>query len=300
MALDIKSKVFADKQRLMRWRRDAHYFDFSKEVGEKIADFSKEKLTGVLRADEDEKHIPAARRFWDVPFFYPSSCVHLTFDSSVYTKHFMTDAVNSPEYSFDQYQLFVVDKELHVYIAGDRNELGRFKLFVDLEELHTGTLEKSFILYPESQGSSYEIRKNNSQAMIRFCMLVHTAFEFIAETKAVTVEREQIPYPWAGKNREFYTKTTIVKIAMSKVRNKYLKRSEPTGRKMPWGEVRSHFAHWRVTDPNCEHQWHDRTGEGRKFKCDKCGEIKTLRTFPHGRGNKEIGIIKTNYEVSST
>jgi hypothetical protein len=285
---------------LMTARKDAHFFDFSQDVSETLVE------TFLSYKD-----------FEDIPFVKPPVGKALLRFKFKNTKMFFNsenyDRLNSAMVIGTKFYFIqeTTDGQMRLYpfvldsdISGTENTpsasfyKGEKISREQIEQFEDGNKYKISVIGMNTPVQDFEV---DARAVFGFTALCHLAFAMLYETKAMTVEREQIEQGWSTqKNRAFYTKTTIVKIAMSRVRNKYLKRSEPTGRKMPWGEVRSHFAHWRVTDPNCQHQWQDRTGEGRKFKCDKCGEIKTLRTFPEGRGNKEIGIIKTNYEVSST
>lgn len=281
-------------------RKDAHFFDFSPVVTAEILE-SLFKFPDV--ADVPECMPPVRKGFYRFNFA---------------TNVFKSGAGEE----FERLNSALVDgTKVYFFQEHVGGDLKLYPFMIDINSVNTAGVKPSDLY--DGEGLDFDPAKyqaifdyavttigaNNSvedfeadfKSISAFTSFMYLAFAALYETKALTVEREQIESKWSSKNNKaFYTKTTLVKIAMSRVRNKYLKRSEPTGRKMPWGEVRTHFAHWRVTDPNCQHQWHDRTGEGRKFKCDKCGEIKTLRKFANGRGSKEIGIIKTNYEVSST
>jgi hypothetical protein len=307
MSLDFKQESHgAFGQKMIVWRKEAHYYDFSKEVSEQIVKIATEKRQAVLLKainKDDPDWVAQCRRFFDVPFLVPNNVCYIQLHPGA-----MADAIQSSVITEDGLEIpveagctnfLIANGKLYGVHAADR--IYMLAGCVDLQMMFEGKVHDAITIFDSVTKYNPVENQQLRKSLSRYLFMAHTAFEFIAETKATTVVKEQIPYAWSTpKNPKFYTKTTLVKIAMSRVRNKYLKRSEPTGRKMPWGEVRSHFAHWRVTDPNCQHQWQDRTGEGRKFKCDKCGEIKTLRTFPEGRGNKAIGIVKTNYEVSQT
>lgn len=285
---------------VMLARKDAHFFDFSPAVtGEILETLLKFPNT----ADVPECMPPVRKGFY-----------RFNFTTNVFKSG------NGEE--FERLNSVLVDgSKVYFFQEHVGGDLKLYPFMVDIKPDNTNGLRQSSFhdgkkidFDPTKYESAYDYKvttigtnnfiedfEQDFKSISGFTAFMYLAFATLYETKALTVECEQIESKWSSNNNKaFYTKTTLVKIAMSRVRNKYLKRSEPTGRKMPWGEVRSHFAHWRVTDPNCEHQWHDRTGEGQKFKCDKCGEIKTLRKFPQGRGNKQVGIIKTNYEVSQT
>lgn len=285
---------------IMVARKDAHFFDFSRGISG--------SLISSFLAYNNDADIPLARP--------PVNKALLRFnftDTSLFLHKESYGRLNSVLVCGSKYYFFqqTTEGDMKLYpfvldsdLAG--KDFSHSASYIDGQVIPTKDLKNyepgpQYSVITIGANQQREDFEKDAKAVFGFMGLVHLAFAALYETKALTVTREQIEQPWSSpKNPAFYTKTTLVKIAMSRVRNKYLKRSEPTGRKMPWGEVRSHFAHWRVTDQDCQHQWHDRTGEGRKFKCDKCGEIKTLRTFPTGRGNKDIGIIKTNYEVSQT
>lgn len=130
--------------------------------------------------------------------------------------------------------------------------------------------------------------------------LMKIIFDMLSETKATTVEKQVSRRAFTSKHGDHFNVLRVVKISLSKCRTKYLKQAhEKTGRTNAWHEVRSHFRHRRVTKPDCNHTWVPRYADddGKHYKCNTCGEIKTRVEFPHGAGDKTKGSIRHNYEI---
>lgn len=306
MEWDLKKRTALhpeDIQQLLQVRREAHFYDISNEVVEeaqKLIDAEK----GLFFSDKEP--IPPTRTGYmrlNVPDLQ---------HRYVWREEGLLSVTVNAILWHDKKYWFIHDpgKESEIEIVPFRIETNidlEFAKANARERIHDAPTNPEDVkawrvrsITPISQYASqtlYETIENALEELFEMCAMV---FDMIAETRATTVQHESVPYAFATKHKPFYTKTTVVKIALSKCRNKYLRgQAEPTGRKMPWHEPRGHFAHFRVTQPNCAHTWGPRFAEddGKHYKCSGCGELKTWRVFPNGRGSRDVGIIKTNYEV---
>lgn len=160
---------------------------------------------------------------------------------------------------------------------------------------------RNVVVHPMGSDVTMDMIRGTQTPMEEMLCLTHILFDMIAETKATTIVREQVRNPFGSKQRDYFETVRVVKISLNRCRAKYLKAwHEKTGRTNAWHEVRSHFRHRRVTKPDCQHRWIARYGDddGKHYKCDVCGEIKTRVEFPNGAGDKTKGKIKHVYEVT--
>lgn len=70
---------------------------------------------------------------------------------------------------------------------------------------------------------------------------------------------------------------------------------------LPWHSVRSHWVRSGKSDPTThpgkEHAWKDFDDDDKRQWCS-CGERRTLRSYPNGHGNRGIGVIKKQFQVT--
>lgn len=293
-------------QTLQNARREAHLFDISREVSDEIQSLVNKKSWELNRK---------------LLFPTPTGYLRFNFDLS---KIVLVDHLGkggNEEY-YDKTKHYIVSGMVwhhgYLYFCHDvpGQHVGILPIRCALEYDPTDSMTPSDIWIGDSQDNKPFCRltmdcisdrdltaKDAAQlgrAIRDFLVIAVVALDMIAEPKATVIERTAEPYAFANKNKQFFERTSLVKVHLRRCRSKYLRElAEPTGRHIGWHQPIQHFVHYRVTDPDCQHNWIPRLIEddGKRYKCSVCGEWKTLRVLPNGRGDPNIGIIHTHHEV---
>lgn len=294
--LDLHSGLI---QTLMEARREAHLFDISREVSDEVISILdqndwpiKRQLrfpvpTGYLRMgyDAGAQEIDTG----DLPL-EARSVVRIS--GMLWHKGYLYFFHDAPDYPLGvvplraeiDYDITGYDKKNAVYV-GSKNA----PPFCALNMEPIGVL-----------GQNEEIREGFAPLMRDCIAMALVVFDMLGEPAAITRTVDRVEHVFANKNRPFFERTSLVKINLRKCRTKYLREgAEPTGRKIGHHYPIEHWCHYRVTQPDCTHSWVPRFMEddGKHEKCEKCGEWRTRRALPNGRGDRSIGIIHTHHEV---
>lgn len=281
-------------QAIMVARKEAHYFDVSHEVTEKCEQIM-EATVGLK-----SPRFPTPKGY--IRFNWPLESISINIGDDVLLRingalwsgtkvYFTVDPLNESV----RIVPFVIDLEARSYddpIVKDRERLGYHLI---------GPANADHVLHAEVIAYNVDPQTfNHFQGPLSdFICMMSIAFDMFGEIAATEQVRERVPRPFATKHQPFYEKTSLVKIKLNRCRTKYLKRTgESTGRKMGYHEPRGHWCHYRITKPDCPHSWIDRLpDDSKKQKCAHCGEWRTWREFPHGKGDRARAVIHTHYEV---
>ena len=295
-----KNEFFSDElQRIMTIRREANFYDISPEVTDAAWQIAMDKdyvpqhalfppsRTGYMRVSPND----STPLIWDgVPringFLWSGSTLYMIHDPGG-----RSDMAIAPI----RMQTNISDNEARIAASNE----ALMDMIGDPLKVKPFLRVQATIISPQFNADRGVMRQ--LQAPLEDMLSLATViFDMMAETKAVTVERSQVRNVFGSKQREYFEATRVVKISLSKCRAKYLRAAhEKTGRTNAWHEVRSHFRHRRVTKPDCQHHWVHRYAEddGKHYKCEVCGEIKTRVEFPNGAGDRSKGKVKHVYEI---
>ena len=303
MSFDLKiakAEFFPDElQRIMTIRREANFYDISPEVTMEAWKIAMDKQyrpthplfppsrSGYMRISPADD-VPLV--FKGVPrlngFLWQGSTMYLVHDQGSPTLMAIAPL---------RFQTNISDSEAQVAMGNE----ALLDMVGDPLTVKPHLRLQATIISPQFNHDS-TIMRTLQEPIEDMLLLATVLFDMMAETKATVVERSQVRNPFGSKQREYFETTRVVKISLSKCRAKYLRAAhEKTGRTNAWHEVRSHFRHRRVTKPDCQHRWVHRYAEddGKHYKCEVCGEIKTRVEFPNGAGDKMKGIVKHVYEI---
>lgn len=283
----------SDLQEIMTARREAHLFDVCKDVSEEILDMAERqhwlfnrKLifptpTGYLRLgyeagirDDNGTYAETARltgMLWTRGYLY-----------------FFHDAPNSifgllPVKATIDYENVANDGNTQFIGSPEATAMCRLNLTSITNRYLPDELDRGF---------GQVIRDMMALALI--------AFDLFTEVRGTVQERESVPHAFASKHKPYFERTSLIKLHLRKCRIKYLReQAEPTGRKIGHHFPITHWCHYRITNPDCQHVWGPRylEDDGKHEKCSVCGEWRTRRELPNGRGDKNIGMITTHHEV---